>query len=87
MEGADAQKTCSAPRCFSDMKLVVELARCMGRMVEVNEASSKMETPRCVYRQVLMARVHTSLVEPVVNQLSQLKSLSKTKSEKKMELD
>ena len=53
----------------------------------MDEAFSKMETPRFVYRQVLMARVHTSLVEPLINELNQLKRLSKTKIKKKMELD
>ena len=69
------------------MKLVVELARCMEEIVEVDEASSKMETSRFVYRQVLMAWVPNCLVEPLINQLSQLKTLLKTQIEKKMELD
>ena len=87
MQEVDAQDVRSAPRCFLEMNLVVELARCKEEIVEGDEASSKNGTPRCIYRDILMARVHTSLVEPLINQLNQLKRLSKTKIEKKMELD
>ena len=59
------------------MKLGDELEWCMEGIVQVDEASSKIETPMSVYRQALMARVHPTVVDSVIYLLSKSKKASK----------